>query len=168
MRICSSYIYSPQSSKRIQGTYFHHPPWMQSRLRPTHFSLAYLTNTLFGHTTMTTRTCSHCGSETKRDTFHEQDLILQVAWDQETSLTQILNNGDLNNVYEDLRCEKCKANRRHPYQKRFWLVPDILIIHLKRFEPTDDFSDYKKKIVCALTMQDQDVSGLTTASQSPC
>ena len=105
-------------------------------------------NSLLGHSTVTTKTCIECGWQTVRKTLHEQDRILHVGWDQETSLEQILRDRNFNDdVHYDLNCCRCMEKRQHPYSKRLWTVPDVFIIHFMRFRPNSKATAYQKKKV---------------------
>lgn len=117
-------------------------------------SLSDIMNSLLGHTTITKKTCSHCNHETTRNSLHEQELILSVSWDAEISLDQILRDREFSHVYNDLKCDACDANRRHPYQKWLDKSPDVLIIHLKRFEPKNKAgTTFRKKTVRSIMIR---------------
>ena len=109
-------------------------------------------NSLLGHSTITRRICEDCKHQTDRDTFHEQERILSISWDRETSLDKVLSDREFNNVYPDLRCDVCKANKHHAFQKRLCVAPDVLIIHLMRFRSNNNGTT-EKKSVCAIKIQ---------------
>ena len=144
MRICSFLICLLPFQRQILGT----DTIKQYPFILTCCSLTTIMNSLLGHSTVTVKTCAGCGLQTLRKTLHEQDRILHLGWDQERCLEQILREREFNDhVYHDLECSRCRKKRQHPYSKRLWTAPDVLIIHFVRFQPNKNGTAYRKNKV---------------------
>ena len=122
--------------------------WMEWQ-RFLHSSDSFITHKFRGQSVFT-RTCSHCGFESKSwDTWLTIQLpILEV---QSQTLSDALtrrfeNSGSL----EDYRCESCKAKgNKSTLQEKLSRCPDILIIMFKR--GLTDLNCRARKITTRLT-----------------
>jgi len=86
----------------------------------------------FGGQLIAVTTCGKCGSKSAAyDTF--LDLSIQIPAGRSTSLEACLRAFVAVSEMSDYRCEVCLATGRSYMEMTLWRLPQVLVVHLKRF-----------------------------------